>query len=734
MRTRAAALAVVLGLVVTGEGPRPAHGQVEIDAATAVRSIRFSGVDELNERDLRAVLRTRDRGSAYGLRAFLGRLPLVSDPAVHPFDPFELQRDVVRLRRHYRLAGFVDTRVDYDVRRDDAENLLDVTFVVTEGRPLLVTGVEMAGADSVARLVPPGEEASWRKVERSLAAMAGRRLDVSDARERIGRAGTWWRERGHPVAVVRPDVVMDTVRAEARIAFRVVPGPRGRFGSVRLEGNDAVADEALLRQVPIEEGDVYSSKALTQARTNLQELAIVRVADVGVPGLEGPDSAATARVAADSVTRSGEIWDLPVRIRVTEAKPRLVSGEVGYVTDGGLSSEAHWEHDNVTGDARTLAFTGLAQTGWLSLADDPDVRYRLSASFQQPGFVLPRGWGVLSPFVEYRDDTQDRSTQVGMNATFIYRFLFRRSISLDYQIARRYIDEYRFGDLASGDIDLLTFLTQVSQGRLDSLGSTLESSTLTLSGTAGSLDDPANPRRGWVLRPSIQTTAPNAWSSTSYWRLEATANGFVPLGRRAVIAARVSAGRLLPVGKSLPDPGENPTVSFLQLRDATFTAGGTTDVRGWENRRLGPKVPDIRFEESGDSLARDIDGYVPLGGFSRASFSVELQLPLPGVGSRMGAHVFLDGGRVWTDDGRFGLEGDPNGQEKLFFATGAGLDVRTPVGPIKLGVGYKLNPSITDLVEASDLVRFAEEGRPISEAPQKNSRRWQWHLAIGASY
>ena len=131
MRTRAAALGVVLGLVVTGEGLRPAHGQVEIDAATEVRSIRFSGVDELNERDLRAVLRTKDRGSAYGLRAFLGRLPLVSDPAVHPFDPFELQRDVVRLRRHYRLAGFVDTRVDYDVRRDDAENLLDVTFVVT---------------------------------------------------------------------------------------------------------------------------------------------------------------------------------------------------------------------------------------------------------------------------------------------------------------------------------------------------------------------------------------------------------------------------------------------------------------------------------------------------------------------------------------------------------------------------------------------------------------------------
>ena len=181
-------------------------------------------------------------------------------------------------------------------------------------------------------------------------------------------------------------------------------------------------------------------------------------------------------------------------------------------------------------------------------------------------------------------------------------------------------------------------------------------------------------------------------------------------------------------------PVWHPTGKFLQLRDATFTAGGSGDVRGWDNRLLGPKVPDVRFTTVGDSLVPYVEGYVPLGGFTRTSFSLELQLPLPGFGPKVGWHTFLDGGRVWTNDARYDLEGDPNGQERLFVATGAGIDIRTPVGPIKFSVGYKLNPSITDLVDGADLQQGVTAGIPIDDLPKKNSRRWQLHLAIGASY
>jgi outer membrane protein assembly factor BamA len=277
-------------------------------------------------------------------------------------------------------------------------------------------------------------------------------------------------------------------------------------------------------------------------------------------------------------------------------------------------------------------------------------------------------------------------------------------------------------------------LTQVAQGALDSLGTSIRSSTLTLSGIIGTLDQAANPRLGIIARPALQVTTPDAWSSTSFWRADVSGNAFLPLHRRVTLAARGALGRLFPFGKSVPAPGEDPTTKFLQLRDVMFTAGGTGDVRGWENRLLGPKVPEVLFTTDAGTRTPHTDSYVPLGGLSRMSFSFELQLPLPGMGPNFGAHVFLDGGRVRTEDHRFNLQQGEHGQDRTFYATGAGVDMRTPVGPIKMGFGYKLNPSLTDLVDPAVLLQAAAQGQPVDDLPREQSRRWQFYLAIGASY
>ena len=734
---RRAALAAGLVALAAGLGAAPAAGQVRVDAETEVRAIRFTGVRTLSERELRAAIETRDRGSAYGLRAALGKLPLVNKPARHAFSPLELQRDVVRLRREYRAAGFLRAQVRYEVARDERQNLLDIVFVVDEGEAVHVAGVTITGPDSLAPpSVPEAERQSWERAERAARKLAGRRLDVGEALEERDRLQSWWRDRGYPAAAVRGRLETDSLRMESRIVYRVLPGPRLRFGDIAVEGNQSISDNVVRRQLPFRPGDVYSAAAVDEGRLDVQALEIVRVARLEIPELPAADSlrAAGPSPAADPLAAAQAESVLPVTVRITEAKPRLVSGDVGYVTDAGLSSEARWSHRNFLGDARILTFSGLAQTGLWSISSNPDIRYRGAVSVQQPYVAHRRLSAVLSPFVEYRDDSQDRSLQYGTNATLVYRLRPQLSGSLDYRIARRHIYEYSLEDLTSGDIDLLTFLTQLSQGQLDSLGTSLLSSVFTLSGNLGHLDQIANPRRGVVVRPAIQVTAPNAWSSTSYWRLDGVAYAFAPLARRAIFAGRLAAGRLYPFGQSLPGPDQSGTVSFLQLRDVTFTAGGTGDVRGWDSRLLGPKFPDVRFQASGDTAVAVADGYVPLGGFARVSFSLELRLPLPGFGPKFGSHVFLDGGRVWTPDQRFRDAGDRLGQEKFFYGAGAGLDLITPVGPIKLGVGYKLNPSLTDLVDSDDLLRARAEDQPLDQVEKHNSRRWQFYLAIGSSF
>jgi len=727
VRTRLAhALALLLAAV-------PAGAQVTVDALTEVRTIRFAGERAISERKLRALVGTKDRGGAYGFRVALGKIPGVPSPAHHPFSPLVLQQDVVRIRQAYVAAGYFHVDVRYDVARDEAKNLLDITFRITEGRPLVLSDVRITSADSAQALpVTDHERKSWKRLERSLLRQRGKPLAIGDATEGRDRLRTWWRDRGYPIANawIRPHA--DSAHAAASLDYRVSPGPFARFGAIHVQGTHSLSAGTVRRLAPIDSGDVYSAAVLERTRLTIHQLDIVRIVNVDVPALAMADTSDTTRGAAADELGSAP---LPVRVQITEGDRRVIGADLGYVTDGGFSANATWEHRDFSGGGRSLKLASIAQTGWWALADNPDIRYRVSVALNQPGFLFRPLSGVLAPFVEYRDDSQDRSTQYGVNATIARQVSQFRSVSFNWQIADREIHEYRFGDLASGEIDLLTFLTQFAQGALDSLGSSVKTSTFTLSGIIGTLDRAANPRLGIIARPALQVTAPNAWSSTSFWRADVTANGFVPLHRRIVLASRFAFGRLFPFGKSVPAPGEDPTTKFLQLSDVMFTAGGTGDVRGWENRLLGPKVPEVLFTTNADgSHTPHADSYVPLGGLSRMSFSFELQLPLPGLGPNFGAHVFLDGGNVRTQDHRFDLKQGEHGQENTFYATGAGVDVRTPVGPIKMGVGYKLNPSLTDLVDPAVLLQAAADGKPVDDLPRDQSRRWQFYLAIGASY
>ncbi len=81
-----------------------------------------------------------------------------------------------------------------------------------------------------------------------------------------------------------------------------------------------------------------------------------------------------------------------------------------------------------------------------------------------------------------------------------------------------------------------------------------------------------------------------------------------PGGRRADLPVREQHRRR---------GSESPFVSLLRLRDVTFTAGGTRDVRGWGTLLVGPKLPQVRLEQQGDSTVAVADRYTPIGGLAR---------------------------------------------------------------------------------------------------------------------
>jgi outer membrane protein insertion porin family len=698
-------------LVATGVAAQDSIPLIRPRAQVGSVDFRFQSQQSFSTSELGGVIALKGRGSLYQVRRLLGKLPFIGSPAPQRFDPVELQKDVVRLRRFYERSGFLDPDIDYRVEANSSGTLVDVTFLVHEGPAVALRELRFHLTDSVS--LPDSLMPGWRALQTEVAAGQGRRFGDAEAQAAERQVTAWLRDQGYAKARARAERRVATGERQVDVSLEVDPDGRHRFGTIAVDGSQSVNDRVVTRMLPFRSGDWYSASALRDGRTRLQQIDLFPQVVIDV------DSVAPA----DSV--------LPVRVQIQEARPRLSLAELGYISEGaGFTGRVQWNHPNFTGGARSLTASIEAQTGAGAIGTEAERLLRGSLNLAQPYVFAPRFSLLVGPFAEYRDDLSDKSAAIGLSTILLYRIAPLSSIALQYQFSARRIYEYRFGDVSSG-ISLSEFLLDQNPALIDSLGRNIDKSSLTLTGSFGRVDDLANPRRGWLLRPSAEFTVPAAFTTVQFARLDLTASGFYPLSRKLVLASRISAGRLFPFGKSVPAPGEDPIFSFIRLRDESMTAGGTNDVRGWGNRQLGPKFPEVEARIEGSDTIFNSDQYVPIGALARLSGSLELRLPAPGLPSAWGIYLFLDGGRVWTPDDRFVLAVPVPQDTDFHFSTGTGLSYQTPVGAVRLSLGYKLNPSALDVRDPDKVLNAVVNGLPVSSVEPDWSRRLHLHLSLG---
>ena len=715
MRSEPLRAAAFFGLVLSV--PLAAQDALSgVGPATEVRKIefRFTGEHVLQEKELRSRIALTARGGMVGIRRALSFVPFIPEVGRHPFRPIELQRDVARLRNIYIRFGYLDADIDYDVRYDAEDDLVDVTFVIEEGPPLQLRTVRFVGADSGPPTVAPELGDEWQEFVRLEQENQGR-FGEGERRGLADRTSRWLRDRGYPFGAAEADVLVDTAAFRADVMVRVKPGLRARIREFAVRGNETVPASDFTRQLPLEPGDWYNAAELEQGRVELTQLAIVRLALIDV-----------ARESADDSS-------VVVRVGVAENPPRLIRGEAGLASSGGLTSQVEWSHRSFLGGARTFTVSTTAQTGLVALETPAERRYRLAVSVFQPYVGTRHLSAAGGPFVEYRDDLRDRSQAVGFEGTLVYATSPLRSISLGYTLSHREILDFGFGDDLQ-PIEYLPLLGLEDSANVGSLGTIVNRSALTLDGSWGVLDQFANPRKGYVLRPRVSVTLPG-FNTSEYLLLDLGATAFLPVTDRIGFAARGTAGRIFPFGRSIRATGsESPFVSLLRLRDVSFSAGGTRDVRGWGSQLVGPKLPEVRFSEEDGVTTPFAERYSPIGGLARIQTSVELQLPLPGFDAKWQSFLFLDGARVWTPDDRFSLDAGELDQDRYFLGTGVGIGYETVVGAVQVSLGYKLNPSALDQRDPDEVLQALEEGRSLGSVPTESRRRFQLHFAIGATF
>jgi outer membrane protein insertion porin family len=140
--------------------------------------------------------------------------------------------------------------------------------------------------------------------------------------------------------------------------------------------------------------------------------------------------------------------------------------------------------------------------------------------------------------------------------------------------------------------------------------------------------------------------------------------------------------------------GPLETLARVPLTDR-FRVGGTTTVRGYHDNGI------------------DAGG---VGGALLGVVNVEFRSRLFGP---VGAALFVDGGNVWREPGRFrlaslirtsGVDGS-YGFDDMRWSYGAGVLLHTPVGPMRLDYARRLHLDESDLLAGRrperDLLHFA---------------------------
>lgn len=688
--------------------PQPAHGQAPlflVNQETEVSAISFKFMDHQSfEVDqLKAQMALNEPGLWDRIK---GLLPLLN-PNPYPFSPIELQRDVVRLRRFYERNGFLYPDIDYPASQlDTTANTIRIIFRIEEGPPLIIQDFGFFGPDSsyaIHAFDGPMRD-RWIRFRDRMALQTGDRYTEAEQIRIQDRVLSWMQEQGFAFARINTQVDVDSTYNTVDLRFYLDPGPMGYVSEINIEGNQTVSRTVVTRELPFKLGDRFSSQALSEGQRQLFNLNLFRVALTEVP--EQPrDSTVT------------------IQLRLREAKPRIITLQGGYGPDVGLNAEGQWTHRNFGGGARNLTVSLLAETGVFAdttTEGQTPVRYRSSVSLRQPYLFTSKLTGVIGPFGEAAriprlgESTwfQDLNTlEFGLETTVFYDLLPFRTISLKHAISRA----IQASQASVSQIDGEDLQTRDLYNK----------SVVTLNATLGKVNDFLNPRRGVLVRPLLESAGslllPGIQPGIQYQKASLEVAGYLPLTRRTVLAGRVFAGRLWPRGASRNQaeaPYEN---RFDPVR---FYAGGGNDVRGWGFQQIG----DVTFAAA--SVDTTDSGTITaavqpedVGGLAKLVSNLELRLPFPGLGRSWQTAAFLDAGYVYNDD-FFDLA-------DLRYGTGLGVRYQTPIGYIRLDVGFKLNPALRDLVSFEQLYLY-ENGFITEEALDKRFlNRFRLHLSIG---
>lgn len=636
-------------------------------------AVTFTGNAKVPDKKLAEIVQTSPSGGFRSLLASLFRRPTGG------LAREQLTADREAIESYYQLNGFSQVQVgNAAVNTNAATHTMVVEFPIVEGPQTLVSEVAIEGVQQVQLNEVPKPTLE-----------PGDPLNPQVEQDDVIALQTFYADRGNAEVQVRAREDVSADKTSAKVTYVVAEGPKVSVGDVVVRGNTYTNSTVVARTSQLEKSEPFNFLKTLEAQRNLYRLGIFQRVDVQ------PEHAGTS------------LSERNVTISVEEGKNLTVAGSVGVTTNitGDTNIKplfsASVAHRNLFGTARYLGLEVIYAF----------PRQEAFLTFREP-FLGP--YDVPLQLTVFQSDNQRNGARLVQRGMFIEATRVAR-----YQTRWSARYEYRLSDCKSGELCALA--EQALLPGIDRSLTNVRISSLTPTFFWDKRDDALDPHRGFFTSASVEYAFRALAAEAHFLKEFAQASYYLPVSARSVFAVSGRVGLIQDFGAGIDEQGRSITGVPLSER---FTGGGETSHRAFPLDLLGITCADARDADicTFDAATGRFDGatlvdlvdekgehtIAPIGGRSLFILNAEYRFPIAGP---FGGTLFADAGNVFADTRiRF---------NKLRFGVGSGLRYVSPVGPIRLDVGYKLNRRI---------LRFDDEGKAVYEKP------FAWVLTLGYAF
>ena len=413
----------------------------------------------------------------------------------------------------------------------------------------------------------------------------------------------YFRRSGH----YKSEIELRSARGDGRLdlTFDVNKGASYIVGGIYFDGNERVNTDFLRRRFAALEGKPYSAADTEAVHRDLLSA-----------GLFNTISIAPEERGADSVD---------LKVSVSEAKTRELAVVGGYGSFEGGVVGATLRERNLFGRGRQLG--GHAELTGRGIAGD--ITYNDRWFFDSP----LRFEAAL--FSRRKELEGYEKSETGLRSELVWPVSERFTASAFGQFSYTDVFDAVIDDLFLGD-------------RTYRLG------TIGISQSFDTRDNPLVPRRGFLLGSTLEYASAGLGSEVDFLRGTIRFTQHIPIGKRSELRLGARSGFMT----TSEDTDEIPI-------DQRFFSGGSTSVRSFDERHLGPD------DGSGN----------PVGGEFFTTFNAEYSFPLVGV---LKGATFFDAGNLLGEAGDASLD-------DMHYAAGLGFRLDFPTGPVRVDYGWNLN-------------------------------------------